>query len=153
MFATRLRLVSHHLVIGEHLLDCRAGRQPWQLNRCPWPGALSCRWALAGTLPPSERAVAHLASKLVAIARTARRGIQLLTLHFDGSALALDTLRITPRLSRAEQDRGDGGDDCDDCEETSELEGIGNQQSADDRHHLCRCRAYHRLRCARVLRT
>gem|GEM_PF-6030617 len=71
-------------------------------------------------------------SKVIAIARTARRGIQLFTLHLDCSAHPLDTLRITPSLTRTEQDRGDGTDD---CEEPRELEGIGSEQSAEDRDH------------------
>jgi hypothetical protein len=32
---TSPRLIAHDLVIGEHLLDCRTGRQPLQLPRSP----------------------------------------------------------------------------------------------------------------------
>ena len=53
-------------------------------------------------------------------------------LHLDGSAHALDTLGIAPGLTGTEQYRGHSADD---CEEPRELEGIGRQQSADDRDH------------------
>ena len=88
--------------------------------------------ATGGQPLPSERAVAHPASKLVAITRTARRCFQLVMLHLDVPTQAFDALRIPPGFTGAEQDRGDSADD---CEEPRELEGIGGQKSADDRDH------------------
>ena len=71
---------------------------------------------------PSERAVAHPASKLVAIARTTARSLELVMLDLDspphgldalgiaaGLAGGLDALGIAAGLAGAEENRSDGG--------------------------------------------
>src|SRR5512147_2352515 len=57
---------------------------------------------------PSERAVAHPASKLAAIARTTARSLELVTLHLHSPPHALDALGIAACLLGAEENRGDG---------------------------------------------
>src|SRR5512147_742708 len=57
---------------------------------------------------PSERSVAHPASKLAAIARTAARSLELVTLHLHRPPHILDALGITAGVPGAEKNCGDG---------------------------------------------
>lgn len=82
----------------------------------------------------SERAVAHPVNKLVPIARTVSRGIQLITLHLDGFAHLLNALGVASCLARPEQDRTDCAQNCSQSRKPKgvwgeELPDEGNQRS------------------------
>jgi hypothetical protein len=57
---------------------------------------------------PSERPVAHPASKLAAIARTTARSFELVTLHLHRPPHVLDALGSAAGLPGAEENRGGG---------------------------------------------
>ena len=70
--SARARMIAHHLVVGEHLLDGRAARQKTNSSAaCARNSRLYS--TTGGQGAPSVRSVAHPASKLTAIARTTTR--------------------------------------------------------------------------------
>jgi hypothetical protein len=62
---------------------------------------------IGGQGTPSERPVAHPASKFVAIARATSRRLELITSDLDRLSHALDTLGVAAGLPGSEQDGSD----------------------------------------------
>jgi hypothetical protein len=82
---------------------------------------------------PSERAVAHPASKLAAIARTtAGRSLELVALHLHGPPHVLDALGGAAGLAGAEENRGDGSRR---GEPSQESEHIAKQPPLEEQPH------------------